>query len=362
MGYWGKAYATYGQDRPICIEMKALDGLRGNNDVRYTGCAIMGAAASRLHNLVTAACLAHVFISRHGGDMPLHHLCEPVELAPGISVWAERVVHGPKSTRLDRFPHYHGVGELVVFDEAAGSFWLDGEEARLDPPCLVYVPPMCHHDYNLEPGQKSWTLIQIDPAIIADLAHTLPEIDLTHPFVGAPDRIQMEHIRSLCSLLLQISQATPQASIVIKTIELILWLAAATRSTSPTSKAGPKRIALPVDRFRPALEALQADPAHDWSLEDMASRCHMSAPYFSRRFSEIMGMNLTAYIRVYRLQLAARRLVQGREAIGLIAHDAGFSSPAHFAFQFKQRFGLTPRAYRQAGQTRSPNPASRTRA
>ncbi|MFN7674075.1 MAG: AraC family transcriptional regulator [bacterium] len=46
-------------------------------------------------------------------------------------------------------------------------------------------------------------------------------------------------------------------------------------------------------------------------------------------------------------------MVQGREPIGIIAQDAGFASPAHFAFQFKQRFGLTPRAYRQAGQTRS---------
>jgi AraC-like DNA-binding protein len=285
--------------------------------------------------------------------MPLRHLCEPVELAPGMNVWAERVNHGPQTPGLDRFPHYHSVAELVIFESGNGSFWLDGKETPLHPRSLVYVPPMCHHDYVFGPGKKSWVLVQLDADTVQALSHALPELDLAQPFYGVPTESQAKQLDILCDLLLEVSQSNPQSAIVTRAAELIVWAAHATRVAPSAAQRQGQHVALPVDRLRPALEALRAQPGKEWTLEQMASLCHMSANYFSRRFGEIMGMSLTAYVRVHRLQLAARRLVQGREPIGIIAQDAGFPSPAHFAFQFKQRFGLTPRAYRQAGQTRS---------
>lgn len=284
--------------------------------------------------------------------MPLRHLCEPVELAAGTNVWAERVHHGPDAPGLDRFPHYHSVAELVIFTRGTGSFWLDGEETALAPRSVVYVPPMCHHDYAFSPGEKSWVLVQLDADTIDALAQAMPELDLTRPFYGMPNDQQAAQLAALCDLLLDASQSSGHSPIVTRTAELIVWASYATRVETARTEAQGQKIALPVDRLRPALEALRAEPGKEWTLEQMASLCHMSSNYFSRRFGEIMGMSLTTYVRVYRLQWAARRLLQGREPIGNIAQDAGFPSPAHFAFQFKQRFGLTPRAYRQAGQTR----------
>lgn len=294
--------------------------------------------------------------------MPLRHLCEPVELAPGMTVWAERVQHGEDAPGLDRFPHYHSVAELVIFQSGAGSFWLDGVEISLHPRSVVYVPPMCHHDYVFSPGEKSWVLVQLDADTIEALSQTVPELDLANPFYGVPSEGQAKQLDTLCDLLLEAGQSISQTAIVTRTAELIVWAAHATRIVRARAQHQGQKVALPVDRLRPALDALRAQPGKEWTLEQMASLCHMSANYFSRRFAEIMGMSLTTYVRVYRLQLAARRLVQGREAIGIIAQDAGFASPAHFAFQFKQRFGLTPRAYRQAGQTRSLPQPTRTSA
>ncbi len=294
--------------------------------------------------------------------MPLRHLCEPVELAPGMTVWAERVQHGKDAPGLDRFPHYHSVAELVIFESGTGSFWLDGEEMTLHPHSVVYVPPMCHHDYLFSPGEKSWVLVQLDADTVQALEQALPELDLTRPFYGVPTEGQAKQLNTLCDLLLEASESNPRSAIVTRTAELIVWAAYATQIASARAERQGQKVALPVDRLLPALDALRTQPGKEWTLEQMASLCHMSANYFSRRFVEIMGMSLTTYVRVYRLQLAARRLVQGREAIGIIAQDAGFASPAHFAFQFKQRFGLTPRAYRQAGHERSLPQPTRTSA
>ena len=80
--------------------------------------------------------------------------------------------------------------------------------------------------------------------------------------------------------------------------------------------------------------------------------CHLSTAYFSRRFRQVFGMPFTDYARVYRLHLAARRLVDGGSAISEIAYGVGFSSPAHFSARFRERFGMTPREYRNSARSR----------
>jgi AraC-like DNA-binding protein len=63
-------------------------------------------------------------------------------------------------------------------------------------------------------------------------------------------------------------------------------------------------------------------------------------------------MTFTDYTRIYRLHLAARRLAATRAAVSAIAYGTGFSSPAHFAARFRQRFGMTPREYRNSARGR----------
>jgi AraC-like DNA-binding protein len=64
-------------------------------------------------------------------------------------------------------------------------------------------------------------------------------------------------------------------------------------------------------------------------------------------------MTFSDYARTYRLRLAARRLVGSGAAISEIAYGVGFSSPAHFTLRFRERFGMTPRAYRASAAARS---------
>jgi AraC-like DNA-binding protein len=63
-------------------------------------------------------------------------------------------------------------------------------------------------------------------------------------------------------------------------------------------------------------------------------------------------MTFTDYARTYRLHLAARRLASSDSSISEIAYGVGFSSPAHFTARFRERFGMTPRAYRGSARNR----------
>jgi AraC-like DNA-binding protein len=64
-------------------------------------------------------------------------------------------------------------------------------------------------------------------------------------------------------------------------------------------------------------------------------------------------MNFTDYARVYRLHLAARRLATTGSAVSEIGYSLGFSSPSHFTARFRERFGMSPREYRNSARNRS---------
>jgi maltose/moltooligosaccharide transporter len=268
--------------------------------------------------------------------MTLRPICEPVELPPGASVIAERVRIAADAPQLDRFSHFHDVPELVLFRRVRGTFFADGRRHRLTDGSIVFVPSMRQHDFALEGGAMEWVLVQLDPYIVEALAMRMPR--LAQPFCAAPDERARKRIDTLADWLLE----TPGPT-VERVVELLLLAVA----EAPTSEPSPHSEApARVERLLPALERLRTAPAEPLPLEEAATLCRLSPAYFSRRFRQLFGMPFTDYARIYRLHLAARRLVDGGAAISEIAYGVGFSSPAHFTARFRERFGMTPREYR----------------
>lgn len=97
------------------------------------------------------------------------------------------------------------------------------------------------------------------------------------------------------------------------------------------------------------------DPELD--AEAVASHMAMSLRNLSRVF-EKHNCSLTKWIWQERLALAHRQLADRTtsRSIGDVALGCGFSTQAHFAREFKQRYGLTPTHHREtAADGRRPN-------
>ncbi|WP_162246076.1 helix-turn-helix domain-containing protein [Variovorax sp. Root318D1] len=89
--------------------------------------------------------------------------------------------------------------------------------------------------------------------------------------------------------------------------------------------------------------------------EAVANHVAMSLRNLNRMF-EKYERSVTQWIWQERLALAQRKLADAAYAsrsIGDIALDCGFSTQAHFAREFKQRYGLTPTQYREAPSSAS---------
>lgn len=83
------------------------------------------------------------------------------------------------------------------------------------------------------------------------------------------------------------------------------------------------------------------------SLSDIAENCFYNPSYFSRKFKNIFGKNLTDYIREKRLLAAAKMLTETDKSSGEIADACGFSDKTQFYKLFRAEFGVTPMEYRK---------------
>ena len=96
-----------------------------------------------------------------------------------------------------------------------------------------------------------------------------------------------------------------------------------------------------------ALSLMHARPAQDWSAEALAAEVGMSRSGFAERFTSLIGQPPMQYLTYWRMQLAAQRLRESREAISQIGYAVGYESEAAFSRAFKREFGKAPAAWRK---------------
>jgi AraC-like DNA-binding protein len=96
-----------------------------------------------------------------------------------------------------------------------------------------------------------------------------------------------------------------------------------------------------------ALSLMHANPAKEWSAEALAAEVGMSRSGFAERFVSLVGQPPIQYLTYWRMQLAARRLHESREAIAQVGFSVGYESEAAFSKAFKREFGASPAAWRK---------------
>jgi transcriptional regulator GlxA family with amidase domain len=102
------------------------------------------------------------------------------------------------------------------------------------------------------------------------------------------------------------------------------------------------------DGLAEALEWALAHLDRPISVDDLAAQACMSPRTFARRARAAVGTTPLQWLLTQRLALAQRLLEATDLSIESVAARAGFGSVAPFRAHFRQAFGTSPRAYRQA--------------
>lgn len=102
-------------------------------------------------------------------------------------------------------------------------------------------------------------------------------------------------------------------------------------------------------RLARAINAMHAEPARAWTLDDLAREARMSRARFAVRFREIVGVTPGSYLGEWRIGLAQSLLRRGKP-VNLVANEVGYANASALSRAFSAQKGLSPTAWRKQMQ------------
>lgn len=143
------------------------------------------------------------------------------------------------------------------------------------------------------------------------------------------------------------------SAIVLARLSELLFVEAVRRciDTLPSDRKG--WLAGVGDRFvGRALALMHAQPAHGWTVDELARKAGLSRSALAQRFTQLLGQPPMQYLAHWRLQIAAQELRVGTKSLAAVADQVGYESEAAFNRAFKREFGMPPAGWRRSlGET-----------
>jgi AraC-like DNA-binding protein len=118
--------------------------------------------------------------------------------------------------------------------------------------------------------------------------------------------------------------------------------------------------ALADQQMSAAITAMHTDPAHPWTVQQLAERAGMSRSIFALKFKQTVGDSPMEYLTRWRMLLAADRLVNSTDPISTLSLSLGYESESAFSTAFKRVMGCSPRQYTRNSKPLPPAAATTT--
>ncbi len=101
------------------------------------------------------------------------------------------------------------------------------------------------------------------------------------------------------------------------------------------------------DKLKLSLNYLEENYTENITAETVAAVSKYSVSHFSKLFRQMTGESLTQYLKNYRLETAANRLLNEPTKVSEIALSCGFSNLSYFSRAFYQKYNMTPSEFRK---------------
>ena len=100
-------------------------------------------------------------------------------------------------------------------------------------------------------------------------------------------------------------------------------------------------------QMRAAITCIHNDPAHSWTIQELAGHAGMSRTVFAQTFKKKVGKTSMQYLTRWRMSLAAARLRSSDDPVSVISSAVGYKTESAFGKTFPKVWGCSPREHRQ---------------
>ena len=102
------------------------------------------------------------------------------------------------------------------------------------------------------------------------------------------------------------------------------------------------------------LAAMHRQPAHPWTLAELARHGGTSRSVLAERFQQLMDRTPMQYLAHWRMTLAANMLRHGNAPLARIAAEVGYQTDTAFSRAFRREYGVPPATWRRNAESRPP--------
>jgi AraC family transcriptional regulator len=248
---------------------------------------------------------------------------------------------------------HHHCHILLKAGGADSAFKVRGERAPLTDDSAVLVNAWEHHAYEHEvpPGERTLILaLYIEPSWLADLQRSLAMSGHPRFFPQPCVRVSATTRKRAEEFVLELwwgdeISAGRLEDLLFNLITDVVETYSGWRDLASLLRNKPPIAMDP--RVRQSIALMKEDIAHHPDVDTLARRAGLSRAHFFTLFQRDTHVTPMVYANVLRFEAAVKRLTQGGEPVGDLAHDLGFAEPGHFSRFFRQHLGITPSEYRR---------------
>lgn len=142
-----------------------------------------------------------------------------------------------------------------------------------------------------------------------------------------------------------------QDAVLNRLLDLVLVLALRAWCAKPEATLPSWYRALADQAIGKALRLLHENPAHRWTVAELANGAGLSRATFAARFTAVLGEPPLTYLTNWRMTVAADLLRDNEVTVATVAKRVGYEDPFAFSVAFKRTRGTSPKTWRREHPT-----------
>ncbi|MBF0245966.1 MAG: helix-turn-helix transcriptional regulator [Planctomycetes bacterium] len=231
----------------------------------------------------------------------------------------------------------HGTGDyLFMLFHAPVRLSAGGSEGEVSAETLVLWPPGAGHDYGASGGDWDHSWIHCNGERVREALRSA-ELPLDHPLTPSEPE---SFVRDLEKIYEELTGPHPDSIIAGNLLENTL------RKLSRGLGRPPQPGRCVPEAFLGLRQQLARHPQQIVCLADLARAVNLSVPHFSAQWKRHFQVSPIEDLIRMRIERAKYLLLDNNRRVCDIADAVGIADAFRFSKLFRQRVGLSPRAYR----------------
>jgi len=234
----------------------------------------------------------------------------------------------------------------VVLD-GAGIFKAGGKEYTLHKNQAFFIYPGTETFYQAD-KEKPWSYVWMGlHGYLSEECLRKIGLSTETPVIGLRDT---KDIEECVTKLLEAPQLT-YSNYLIRQGEMYRFFGLM-MDQSENLKKDRQRYDYPQSIYvKQAVQFMSLNYEHHIKIDSLADQIGITRSYLTKSFQKELQTSPQEFLINLRLEKAAKLLLSENASISEISDAVGYSDPLAFSKKFKEKFGLSPKAYREAKPT-----------